>query len=64
MRRPLEEELRQWAGHIRFFGAHLNAVHAAIDRGAENSGYFAQSLTDIFEIGEDYSTNGGYRQIA
>merc|ERR1711865_585008 len=29
---------------VRFFRAHLSAVHAAIDRGADVRGYFAWSL--------------------
>lgn len=48
---------------VRFFRAHLSAVHAARSRGADVRGYFAWSLLDNFEWAEGYSKRFGLVRV-
>ncbi|CAE7652373.1 BGL1B [Symbiodinium pilosum] len=48
---------------VRFFRAHLSAVHAAISRGADVRGYFAWSLLDNFEWAEGYAKRFGIVRV-
>ncbi len=43
----------------RYFDAHLNAVHQAIEQGVNITGYFAWSLMDNFEWAEGYEKRFG-----
>jgi len=43
----------------RYFDLHLNAVHQAIERGVNITGYFAWSLLDNFEWAEGYDKRFG-----
>ncbi|CAE7244217.1 BGLU7 [Symbiodinium sp. KB8] len=48
---------------VRFFRAHLSAVHAAISRGADVRGYFAWSFLDNFEWAEGYAKRFGIVRV-
>lgn len=51
---PLEDPLR-----VAYLGAHLRAVHAAIDAGVRVHGYFVWSLLDNFEWAAGYAKRFG-----
>lgn len=48
---------------VRFFRAHLSAVHAAVERGAKVWGYFAWSFLDNFEWAEGYEKRFGIVRV-
>ncbi|CAK9069553.1 unnamed protein product [Durusdinium trenchii] len=48
---------------VRFFRAHLSAVHAAIERKAQVKGYFAWSFLDNFEWAEGYGKRFGIVRV-
>ena len=47
------------ARRVQFYGAHLQAVRAAQERGADVRGYFAWSLLDNYEWAEGYQSRFG-----
>mmetsp|Transcript_19540 Transcript_19540/g.53509 ORF Transcript_19540/g.53509 Transcript_19540/m.53509 type:complete len:603 (-) Transcript_19540:11-1819(-) len=59
----LEGETFDDPERVRFFRAHLSAVHAAHAGGADVRGYFAWSLLDNFEWGEGYSKRFGIVRV-
>lgn len=58
-----ESETYEDKHRVRFFKAHLAAVHAARTHGADVRGYFAWSLVDNFEWGFGYKNRFGVVRV-
>lgn len=58
-----EKETYEDPDRVRFFKAHLSAVHAARAQGADVRGYFAWSLMDNFEWNDGYGPRFGVVRV-
>merc|ERR1712037_356301 len=59
----LDDETFEDPARVRYFRAHLSAVHAALTQGVDVRGYFAWSLMDNFEWAEGYSKRFGLVRV-
>merc|ERR1712113_414485 len=58
-----ENETYEDPDRVRFYKAHLSAVHAAIAKGADVRGFFAWSFMDNFEWEEGYTKRFGIVRV-